>query len=100
MTQDELVRRLAKESDLFLYQARNALDQMSKIIVEELRAGNTVRLHHLGTFMAQTYAPRAGRDPRTNKAVPIPARKKLVFKPKKALWNLEKMEDTEKRDAV
>ena len=100
MTQDELVRRLAEDANLYLYQARNALDKMSKIIEEELRAGNAVRLNHLGTFTAQTYAPRVGRDPRTNEALTIPARKKLVFKPKKALWNLEKMEDTEKRDAV
>lgn len=99
MTHDELMRRLAKEADLFLYQSRAALDKLVEIIESEVKAGSSVRLNHFGTFEVQDYAQRTARNPRTGEQVIVPARRKMVFKPTRRLWNLEKIEDGEERDA-
>ena len=99
MTQDELMRRLAKDANLFLYQARNAIETLVSVIEEEVVAGNSVKLNHFGIFDGQDYAQRVGRNPATGEQMVVPARRKLVFKPTKRLWNLEKSDDNEERDA-
>lgn len=99
MTHDELARRLAKESDLWIYQARAALAGLTKIIEDEVNAGNSVRLKEFGVFEAQDYSQRTARNPGTGEAVIVPARRKLVFRPSRRLWNLEKNENNEERDA-
>ena len=88
MTQDELIRRLAQEADLFLYQARRVLECLPGIIEEAVAEGDTVRLTGLGTFRAQDFAPKVGRNPGTGEEIPIPARRSLVFKPTKRLKDL------------
>ena len=89
MTQDELIRRLAEEADLFLYQARRVLECLPGIIEEAVAEGDTVRLTGLGTFRAQDFAPKVGRNPGTGEEVPIPVRRSLVFKPTKRMKDLE-----------
>ena len=88
MTQDELIRRLAKDADLFLYQARNVLKSLPGIIEEAVAEGDSVRLQGFGTFKAQEFASKIGRNPGTGEEVPIPARRGLVFKPTKRLKDL------------
>ena len=98
MTQSELMRRVAKEADLFLYQSKKAIDALVAIIEEEVKTGNSVRLNRFGTFDGQDYAQKVGRNPTTGEQMVIPARRKLVFKPTKRLWNLEQNEDNKERD--
>ena len=89
MTQDELIRRLAEEADLFLYQARSVLRSLPEIIAETVAEGDTVRLKGFGIFRAQEFAPKIGRNPGTGEEIPIPARRSLVFKPTKRLRELD-----------
>ena len=99
MTQNELMRRVAKEANLFLYQSQDAIEALTNIIEEEIVAGNSVRLNHFGTFDSQEYAPKVGRNLWTMEEVMIPAHRGMVFKPTRRLKDLDKEEDVEERDA-
>ena len=99
MTHDELVRRLAKEANLWLYQSRAALEALVSIIESEVENGDGVRIKKFGRFESQEYAPKVGRNLWTMEEVMIPAHRGMVFKPTRRLKDLDKEEDVEERDA-
>lgn len=83
MTTDELIRRAAKKSDLFLYEMKKAVEALTDTIIEAVVAGEEVKVQEFGVFRAQQYAARSGGNPKTGERVHIPACVKPVFKPKK-----------------
>lgn len=62
-----------------------ATDAVLDAIGLGLIQGGEVRLADLGTFRAVTKAPRTGRNPKTGETLAIPAKRKIKFKPGKAL---------------
>ena len=50
-------------------------------IEDSLVVGETVKLAGFGTFTTQDKSERIGRNPKTGKAVKIPPRRVVVFKP-------------------
>lgn len=58
---------------------------LTEEISSQLCQGNTVSISGFGTFVPKKRAARTGRNPHTNKPVPIPARVVPVFNPAKNL---------------
>jgi len=63
--------------------------KLVKLILQEitscLERGESVRLSSFGSFIVRNKRERMGRNPNTGQAVPISARRVLVFKPSKVL---------------
>ena len=52
-----------------------------KEITDCLERGEPVKLSSFGSFVVRKKGQRMGRNPKTGKAVPIPPRRVMVFKP-------------------
>lgn len=50
------------------------------VATEALAAGEEIPLRFLGVFHARAYPARTGRNPRTGAPVPIPARRRIIFR--------------------
>lgn len=83
MTTDELIRRAAQESGLYIYEMKQALDALTDAIVEAVAEGEEVKVHGFGVFRARDCAARFGFNPKKREAIQIPACARPVFKPKK-----------------
>jgi DNA-binding protein HU-beta len=64
---------------------RALFDPANGIIVEELRSTGKASVSGFGEFQLRERAARTGRDPRTGRAIRIPARSACTFKPRKGL---------------
>lgn len=81
MTKDEMVTKIAQHSGIRQLYVSTVVDYLLEYIIDELAAGNKVKLAGFGTFEPKEQAARTGRNPRTNEPVPIPARVVPSFKP-------------------
>ncbi|MBR2781123.1 MAG: HU family DNA-binding protein [Eubacteriaceae bacterium] len=80
MNKQDLVRKIAKESDVTIKQAALALDKTLDAITDALAEGEKVQLVGFGTFEARQRSGRIGRNPRTNEPVDIKPSKVPSFK--------------------
>lgn len=76
---------MAKASAGSKVSAERALDAFIGDVFESLRKGRRVTIGGFGTFMVTRRAARSGRDPRTGKAIAIPAKRAPRFKPSRGL---------------
>ena len=93
MKRQDLIERVA-ESGLSKQQARSAVECFFNAITDELARGGQVQLTGFGSFRVNERAARTARDPRTGKAVKVPAHKAPAFK---AGAVLKKAVDAERR---
>ena len=80
LTKADLTENLLKETGLDKLEAKGLVDQFFEAIKTTLEAGETVKLHHLGTFDLRDKRQRAGRNPKTGEETPITARRVVTFK--------------------
>jgi DNA-binding protein HU-beta len=66
-------------------QAKSALDELSALVVKELKKEGSLRLAGLGIFRKRKSKARMGRNPATGAAIKIPARTRLRFTAAKSL---------------
>lgn len=85
MTKAELVAAVAAKAGMTKKASEQALNAMIESIQEALKSGERVALVGFGTFDVADRAARQGRNPRSGKAIKIPARKVPVFRPGKEL---------------
>lgn len=85
MNKSELIAEVAAKADLTKKDADAAVNAAIETITETLKQGDKVQLVGFGTFEVRQRGARAGRDPRTNQAIKIPASKAPAFKAGKAL---------------
>ena len=83
MTKTELAAKVAEKAGITKVAAAKAVVIAS--ITESLAAGEKVSVVGFGTFDVRTRAARQGINPRTKKAIKIPASKLPVFKAGKGL---------------
>jgi DNA-binding protein HU-beta len=81
MNKGDLIEKMAKECDLSKAAAEKALNSVLGAIADAVAAGDKVTLIGFGTFSVSNRAAREGRNPQTGKAMKIPARKVVKFKP-------------------
>ena len=85
MNKAELIDAVTAQTGLPKADATRAVDSVFETITGRLKAGDSVALLGFGTFVVKARAARAGRNPRTNEAIQIPASKVPQFKAGKAL---------------
>ncbi|MGI6047747.1 MAG: HU family DNA-binding protein [Petrimonas sp.] len=88
MNKSELVSAIAEKSGLSKVDAKKALDATLDAIAGEVKKGGKVVLVGFGTFSLTQRSARKGINPRTKKAINIPAKKAVKFKAGAALSNL------------
>ena len=85
MTKADLVAAMAKASGGSKVSAERALDAFLDSVFDTLKKDRRVTLGGFGTFMVTRRAERDGRNPRTGKAIRIPACRVPRFKPSRSL---------------
>jgi len=85
MTKAELVAAMAKAAPGSKVCAERALHAFVDEIFDSLKRGRRVTIGGFGTFMVSKRAERNGRNPRTGKAIRIPATRVPRFKPSRSL---------------
>jgi len=85
MTKADLVAAMAKASGGSKVAAERALKSVIENVFDTLKKGRRVTIGGFGTFMVSRRAERNGRNPRTGKALTIPACRVPRFKPSRTL---------------
>ena len=85
MTKADLVAAMAKASGGSKVAAERALNSVIEDVFDALKKGRRVTIGGFGTFMVSRRAARNGRNPRTGKALRIPACRVPRFKPSRTL---------------
>ena len=80
MNKSELINAIAEKGQLTKADAKRALEAAIEAIAESLAKDDKVTLVGFGTFSVANKEDRSGRNPRTNEAIVIPARKAIKFK--------------------
>lgn len=81
MNKVELINAVAEKAGMTKVDARKAVDALVAAIKEELMKDGKVGLVGFGTLGVVNRPARKGRNPRTNKAINIKAKKVAKFKP-------------------
>jgi DNA-binding protein HU-beta len=85
MTQSQVSAHLADKVGITKKQAKSSLEELTALVVRELKKTGSLRLAGLGIFRKRQSKARMGRNPATGEAIKIPARTRLRFTPAKAL---------------
>ena len=86
MTKADFIKALKEEAALpSQKQAEAAYESMLALISKTLQKEGELALYGFGSFKVVKRAARAGRNPRTGKALQLPAKKVVKFTPGKAL---------------
>ena len=85
MNKNDLIVRVADETDLSKADATKAVESVFESITSALKKGAEVRLVGFGTFSVSKRAASEGRNPRTGEKIEIPASRQAKFKAGKAL---------------
>jgi DNA-binding protein HU-beta len=85
MTQSQVAAHLADKLSITKKEAKAGLDELTALVVRELKKEGSLRLGGLGIFRKRKTKARMGRNPATGAAIKIPARTRLRFTPAKAL---------------
>ncbi len=85
MTKADLVAVMAKAAGGSKVSAARALNAFVDSVFDSLGKGRRVTIGGFGTFMVTRRAARNGRNPRTGKAITIPACRVPRFKPSRSL---------------
>jgi DNA-binding protein HU-beta len=85
MIKADLVSAMAKASGGSKVSAERALNALIDGVFDSLKRGRKVTIGGFGTFLLSRRAERNGRNPRTGKAIRIPACRVPRFKPSRSL---------------
>jgi nucleoid DNA-binding protein len=77
----EVIKQVATISGLTQGDSTKAIKALIEVIQTTLKNGGVISLSGLGSFRVKPRKARQGRNPRTGEIVPIPAGKKVSFKP-------------------
>lgn len=81
MTKQEFIQKLAKRTDLSSKQARQIVDSMLDLIVEQTSKGNKVTLTGFGTFEARKQKATQRINPQTAAKMQVPSKNVPKFRP-------------------
>lgn len=85
MNKQELISKIADSSKVTKADASNMLDSFVKVITQQLKKGQEVRLTGFGTFATSKRKATTGRNPRTGASIKIAAKTQPKFKAGKSL---------------
>jgi len=86
ITKRDLVIDISNETGLTQQEVYNVVQQFLDSVTEQLANGNSVVMRNFGAFQVKEVKGKVGRNPRDpDKAVPIPPRAVVKFKPGKEM---------------
>jgi len=85
MNKAELITKISEKAEVSKATAEKILNATLSSIHEGLAKSENLTLVGFGTFSVVERAARTGRNPQTGKAINIPAKKIVKFKPGKNL---------------
>jgi len=86
MTKSKLINTLAeKQPHLLKHDIESALNRMLEQSAEALVRGDRIEIRGFISFSLHSRAPRTGRNPKTGKSAPLPAKVAIHFKPGKEM---------------
>ena len=85
MNKNELISKVADDTELSKSDAAKAVDSIFDSIIGELKSGGDIRLVGFGTFLVTKRKATTGRNPQTGAAIDIPAANVPKFRAGKAL---------------
>lgn len=85
MTQSQVAAHLADKVKISKKDAKVTLEELTNLVVRELKKEGSLRLAGLGIFRKRKTKARMGRNPATGEQIKIPARTRLRFTPAKSL---------------
>ena len=84
MNKQELAAKISEAKGITKVEATRVVDAVFETIVEELKAGEMVKIPGFGNFVVKTRKARTAVIPLTNKKVIVPSYKTVRFKPAKS----------------
>lgn len=81
LTKADLSILLFEQLGLNKREANDFIEAFFEAILQSLTQGQDVKISGFGNFEVRAKSSRPGRNPKTGKAVNIPARKVIAFKP-------------------
>jgi DNA-binding protein HU-beta len=85
MTQSQVAAHIADKVGITKKQAKSTLEELTGLVVRQLKKEGALRLAGLGIFRKRKTKARVGRNPMTGEPINIPARTRLRFTAAKAL---------------
>ena len=85
MNKTQLIEAVAAKADIKKKDAEAAVNALTAVVAEALKAGDKVQLVGFGTFEVKERAAREGRNPKTGEKITIDASKCPAFTAGKAL---------------
>lgn len=83
MNKKELIQKVSKESNKTQNDVSEILESLGKVIKEEVKKGEEVKVVGFGKFSLARRKERTARDIRTGEPVTVPARDVAKFKASK-----------------
>lgn len=88
MTKSELIEVIAERTKITKSRAELVVNCIFDTMAEALQQGEGIEIRGFGSFTIRHYKPYTGRNPRTNKPVPVGPKKLPFFKVGKDLKDL------------
>ena len=85
MNKTQFVEAVAQKAGMTKREAEAAVNAMTAVVADTLKAGDKVQLIGFGTFEVKARAARTGRNPKTGETIEIAASKTPAFSAGKAL---------------
>ena len=85
MNKTQFVEAVAQKAGMTKKEAEAAVNAMTAVVADTLKAGDKVQLIGFGTFEVKARAARTGRNPKTGETIEIAASKTPAFSAGKAL---------------
>lgn len=88
MTKSELIDAVAQRTKITKSRAEQVVNCVFESMTQALERGEGIEIRGFGSFTVRHYKPYNGRNPRTGKPVPVPAKRLPFFKVGKELKEL------------
>ena len=85
MNKSELIAKVAVSLDIESDEVRLVFEKIVDEIVNQLRDGETVKIHGFGNFVPRPYGERKCYNPRTGESITLPASVQPAFIPGKKM---------------
>jgi integration host factor subunit beta len=89
-TKRDLIDRIAESTGTRQTLVKAVVQAFFNEITAELAKGNRLEFRDFGVFETKTTPARMAQNPRTGEKVPVPAKRRVVFKPGRLMrggWN-------------
>lgn len=90
MNKQELIQKIAKDTDVTKVKATAAVDSFLDGITRSLKKGDSITFVGFGTFKTSQRKARIARNPQTGAEIKVPKRRVVRFTAGKALKNAVK----------